>query len=121
MGWCSPPTAGCVRPCSSGAGLELAAVSFLGLVLNFFHFVVQADYGLRQRGGADERLPLGAGEFLLGILLLLLLLLSLPPLLVLSLLIRRHLKAGAYAVLVVVDRFFVTHFCFLCIFTKCNY
>jgi len=76
---------------------------------------------LLYRGRVYERFLLWADEFFLGILLLLLLLLSLPPLLVLSLLIRRHLKAGAYDVLIVVNRFSVTHFCFLCIFSKCNY
>ena len=77
---------------------------------------------LLYRGRVYERFLIWTDELFLGFLLLLPLLLSLPLLLVLSLLIRRHLKAGAYDVLiVVVDRFFVTHFCFLCIFTKCNY
>ena len=76
---------------------------------------------LLYRGRVYERFLLWADELFLDILFFLPLLLYLPLLLVLSLLIRRHLKAGAYDVLVVVDRFFVTHFCFLCIFTKCNY
>ena len=76
---------------------------------------------LLYRGRVYERFLIWADELFLDILLLLPLLLSLPLLLVLGLLIRRHLKAGAYDVLVVVDRSFVTHFCFLCIFTKCNY
>ena len=105
-----------------GLGRNLRQYLFWGLVLNFFHFVVQADYGLLYRGRVYERFPLWAGEFFLGFLLLLLLLLSLLPLLVLSLLVRRHPEAGVHGVLVVVvDKFFVTHFCFLCIFTKCNY
>ena len=76
---------------------------------------------LLYRGRVYERFLLWADELLLDIILLLPLLLSLPLLLVLRLLIRRHPKAGAYDVLIVVNRFSVTHFCFLCIFTKCNY
>jgi len=105
-----------------GLGRNLRQYLFYELVLDFFHFVVQADDGLLYRGKVYERFLLWADEFFLGFLLLLPLLLSLLPLLVLSLLVRRHPKAGAHGVLVVVvNRFFVTHFCFLCIFTKCNY
>jgi len=92
------------------------------LVLHIFHFVIYADYVLLYRGRVYERFLIWADELFLDIFLLLPLLLSLLPLLVLGLLVRRHPKVGAYGVLVdVVDRFFVTHFCFLCIFTKCNY
>jgi hypothetical protein len=101
---------------------NLRQYQFCGFVLHVLHLVVQVDYVFLYRGRVYERFLLWADEFFPGILLLLPLLLSLLLLLVLSLLIRRHLKASAYDVLiVVVDRFFVTHFCFLCIFTKCIY